>query len=1594
VPPNQSSLPSGFLVRNSGTTTIINISIACTATGSVACVSVDLPYVASLTPGQSVDVEVLYATGSSGSGGVILTATGKTGAPASDTMVVTLLANPAVTLVAPVSTGPNRAVVRTRQPRVSARWVRGGNDADQAIDSTSIQLTWRGVDVTAQARFNRGVLEWEPDSAQGLGVVGSSAADSAILSLRVCAVNGGCTTVTPWVVLPSDQKPVLGFGGVPYEALGRAFGAPFGPGLAVTAGEVEAGVSTVPYYSRNLPRSTGLVYSTRQSYPRALVPVDVELTWPVGTPDALTVLLKDGSTVLDSVRHASPTCTTGGVRRCRVVLQGDFSVSSFPTPTRKWLRVEARVSSGGTTQSSVDSVEVVLVDRRATRYGAGWWPTAGVLLVSAGGDRLLVSATGAVSVFRGNGDSLFLSPPGSELLLKRSGASFELSARGSAAKTVFDTAAGRLRYTQDPNGNRDSVRWDAATDKILSVRDPVGRYIAFGYTGSGAFSTFTTTPGSNQRVTKVTIDAATNRLTRDSISSPAAAPYTTTYLYQGYPGTKTVVLLWRAGVNGDTTTVGYDSTARRRPVQVRLPRVQDASGAWVQPVISYMAREYQGIAAPRALDSAYVQLTDPRGFWTRSLQDRWGQATRTWDALGVLGRAAYLPDGRVLWTEGAVADSSRVWTQYDSLRRVVRTWWVRGAGDTLRLDSVAYDAQSRVIAQVDARGKARTVTYDAVGNPLRVVGPAQDTTFVWYLGDGRVDSTRQTGSTTVRYDYDLMWQNVAHAFGPSTQLLSQYLYDGQGRTSVTESALRVADSLGLTRLQWRKVATWYTVVNEVDSTVLYRGDNCTAPCYSMPSTFDSLHRQAVGYRRDRAGRDTARVDTRGKATIWRLDRLGRVVSRRPWADSAVVKDSLVYDLAGNVVKVYTRRGYLIATSYDSRNRDTLSVIPTVGTLRKAYGGPAGQLTRQWLENPVDSIGGVNGELRWGYDQRGRLRADTAWSGAVPRVQTYTYDAWERPATRTDAVGVWSTRYETNRGLPDTLLTPLGDSLTLVLDQLARVTALTARGPAGTPIHQDSHGWDLSGELVTASSQVNVFGSPTWSALSLERADQPDPPGPMLKPFWRRQAGPGAPLDSLRDSVVYDGWQRVIGWWQRSTLARDSAWADSLVSRSYTFDPMGNLFVTGSEVFNGTTNQLRKSGGFLTYDHAGNLTAKLALSWSYGYDALDRLIWVRKGGVLIARYGYDVAGRRIVKRTYSSSTGGTVGYLRMVYAGSQVSVETDSAGTALGTTYTWGPGVDNLLAVTVQGTTYRVVTDPLGSVRALVRRSDGAWIGSLRYDPYGSSLDSAGTLLALRYRWTGREWDAETGFYFHRSRYYDPAVGRFVQEDPVGAAGGSNPYAYVGGDVLRARDPGGLMADYSPYSWRGLCIGDYCWGAVGDPGPGGSGSSQRINALVAWAAMTSMFFDATYEEYLARWQDWKRMASLGKDTLAILIAGSDSLTEDQFNASKRALRQQLTATGNARFIEPLLEWLVSGRVMINTAAVAALGLFPIHPGFTVAQFTFYHGRTWEYYQFDSSRANLLVHEWAHYQGKSDCGPGRTAYQIAADLSGVAWPAYCP
>jgi RHS repeat-associated protein len=64
------------------------------------------------------------------------------------------------------------------------------------------------------------------------------------------------------------------------------------------------------------------------------------------------------------------------------------------------------------------------------------------------------------------------------------------------------------------------------------------------------------------------------------------------------------------------------------------------------------------------------------------------------------------------------------------------------------------------------------------------------------------------------------------------------------------------------------------------------------------------------------------------------------------------------------------------------------------------------------------------------------------------------------------------------------------------------------------------------------------------------------------------------------------------------------------------------------------------------------------------------------------------------------------------------------------------------------------------------------------------------VLEQPFRFQGQQFDEETGLHYNRFRYYDPGVGRFVSQDPIGLRGGSNLFAYTP-NPLTWVDPFGL-----------------------------------------------------------------------------------------------------------------------------------------------------------------------------------------------------------
>lgn len=101
-----------------------------------------------------------------------------------------------------------------------------------------------------------------------------------------------------------------------------------------------------------------------------------------------------------------------------------------------------------------------------------------------------------------------------------------------------------------------------------------------------------------------------------------------------------------------------------------------------------------------------------------------------------------------------------------------------------------------------------------------------------------------------------------------------------------------------------------------------------------------------------------------------------------------------------------------------------------------------------------------------------------------------------------------------------------------------------------------------------------------------------------------------------------------------------------------------------------------------------------------------------------------------------------------------------------------------------------MSDQQGSVRVLLDDAGNA-INQISYDSFGNITNETDPTVDFRFAYTGRELDSETGQYYYRARYYDPATGRFINEDLIGFEGGdTNLYRYVGNSPTLYVDPSG------------------------------------------------------------------------------------------------------------------------------------------------------------------------------------------------------------
>ncbi len=254
--------------------------------------------------------------------------------------------------------------------------------------------------------------------------------------------------------------------------------------------------------------------------------------------------------------------------------------------------------------------------------------------------------------------------------------------------------------------------------------------------------------------------------------------------------------------------------------------------------------------------------------------------------------------------------------------------------------------------------------------------------------------------------------------------------------------------------------------------------------------------------------------------------------------------------------------------------------------------------------------------------------------------------------------------------------------------------------------------------------------------------------------------------------------------------------------TYTYDMAGNR--TGrlkgddrEEYRYNSRNKLTERTGMgrrtrCQYDPEGNLTQEqqfiqgCAETRRYTYDAYNRNTEVR-GEDFLHKNFYDAEGLRNRTEENGKATD-------FVYSGDMLYSEKEESGTTerryiLGNEYLghmdFGQGAEDGNEDSKRA--YSYITDEQGSIRYILN-ADRQIETYQEYSAFGGKITSQGVFSHLGYN--SQTEDELTGLTYLRARYYNPAIGRFTQEDVI-YDDGFNLYAYCGSNPVIYCDPSGF-----------------------------------------------------------------------------------------------------------------------------------------------------------------------------------------------------------
>ena len=484
---------------------------------------------------------------------------------------------------------------------------------------------------------------------------------------------------------------------------------------------------------------------------------------------------------------------------------------------------------------------------------------------------------------------------------------------------------------------------------------------------------------------------------------------------------------------------------------------------------------------------------------------------------------------------------------------------------------------------------------------------------------------------------------------------------------------------------------------------------------------------------------------------------------------------------GRLQKMTFGNDQTVQYSYDKFDRTTKEQYNNV-TYEYAYDA-SGQLAKQ------TSTAGE--EYNYEYDSLGRLIRSNEYNGGTFEQRTeHIYDASDRLTKQSwyNAGGVttMSYAYSTTTGLLTSLNANLvGTSIPVAYTyQGANQLRSKAIGSVMTKAYNYCYNED-GGYRASLPDYVNYRDSS--SNLIYGDNCHYDSNGRLVK---------------ILDSGSSTTTRATYGYDQQGQLTSATVGGTRY---EYSYDTAGNI--QSKKVGSTTTNyytygnsawrDLLTAYGGNTITYSGGNPTKYYDGSTFTWTQGRRLATAKVGSTNIS-YTYDMAGVR------SSKTVGSTKYDFTTLSG----LVTRQTGGGKTIDFVYDEN-NQPLAMKYNNTLYYYVLNAQGDVVRIVNSSRSV-VASYTYDPWGKIISSSGTLAdinPLRYR--GYYYDAETGFYYLQSRYYDPEIGRFINADSYASTDATgllstNMFAYCENDPVNGSDPNG--------EWIHIAIGS-AMGAV-------------------------------------------------------------------------------------------------------------------------------------------------------------------------------------